>query len=144
MRSRPLPGLSGVGAVLLTLGLGLGGALVDVLTGPGLRAVFAVCFVTGCVLAALRVRRSALVVAVVAPPLVYAAIALVVGVVSGSSTSGSLLVRHGLDLFTALVLEAPALMVGSLLSLLVACARGLLRRPEPGPAGTPAREHLVG
>lgn len=135
---RPSPGLSGTGAVLLALGLGLAGGLVDVLTGPGLATAFAVCFVAGCVLAALRVRRQDLMVVVVAPPLVYTAIALVAGVLSGSSTSGSLLVRHGLDLFTALVLEAPALMLATLLSLLVALARGLLRsRPRTVPAPPP-------
>ena len=135
---RPSPGLSGARGVLLALGLGLAGGLVDVLTGPGLGTVFTVCFVAGCVLAALSVRRQDLVVAVVAPPLVYATIALVAGVARGSSTSGSLLVRHGLDLFTALVLEAPALMLATLLSLLVAVARGVLRRrPRTVPAPPP-------
>ena len=146
MSRRPSRGASGTGAVLIALGVSLTGGLVDVLTGPGLGTAFAVCFVAGCVLAALLVRRQDLMVVVVAPPLVYAAVALVAGVVSGSSTGGSLLVRHALDLFTALVLEAPALMLATLLSLLIALARGLLRsRSLPAPpvvAGTPSGSAL--
>lgn len=136
--SRPSSGLSGTGAVLLALGAGLAGGLFDVLTGPGLRTVFAVCFVLGCALAALTVRRQDLVVVVVAPPLVHVVIALVAALVSGSSSVGSVLVRSALDLLTALVLAAPTLMLATLVTLLIAVARGLLRgRPRTVPAPPP-------
>ena len=117
------PSLSGRGAVLLALGLGLAGAVSDVLTGPGLRTVFAVCFVVGCAVATALVRRRDLAVAVVMPPLVYAVIALVAGALQGSASAGSFLVRQALDLFTTLVLEAPALLLASGASALVALVR---------------------
>lgn len=129
MSRGPLPRASGAWAVLLTLAIGLGGALADLLTGPGLRLGFAACFIGGCALSALLVRRRDLGVAVVMPPLVYVVIALVTGSAQGSSASGSFLVRQVLGLFTALVLQAPALLVATGLSLVVALARGLGRRP---------------
>ena len=120
--------MPGSGAVAVALGCGLAGGLADVLTGPGLRIAFAVSFVVGCVVAAAAVRRDDLAVVVVAPPLVYVVIALVAGRVQGSGASGSWVVRQALDLFTALVLEAPALMAATGLALVIALARGLGRR----------------
>ena len=116
----------------IALGCGLAGGLGDVLTGPGLRTAFAVSFVVGCALAAAAVRREDLGVAVVAPPLVYVVIALVAGAVRGTGAGGSWVVRQALDLFTALVLEAPTLMVATGTALLIGLARGLgRRRPAP-------------
>ncbi|MCW2777212.1 MAG: hypothetical protein JWN17_937 [Frankiales bacterium] len=128
MTDRSSPGVPAVGAVVLALGLGLAGGLFDVLTGPGLRVVFAVCFVLGCTLAALVVRRDSLGVAVVLPPLSYAVIALVAGGVQGTGAAGGFLERQALQLFTALVLEAPALLTATGIALVIALARGLGRR----------------
>ncbi|MDP9436052.1 MAG: hypothetical protein M3P93_13005, partial [Actinomycetota bacterium] len=121
-------GLSGEGVVVLVLALGLAGVLFDVLTGPGLRTVFAVCFVGGCLVAAATVRRRDLPVAVVMPPLVYAVMALVTGLVEGGEAGGSFLVRQALDLFTTLVLEAPVLLLATGGSLAVALVRASRRR----------------
>ncbi len=140
MSPRPTPGLSAPAAVAVGLGPGLAGGLYDVSTGPGLGTVFAVCFVGGAVLAALLVRRRDLGVTVVLPPLAYVVIALVAGAVRGSSTAGSFVVRQALDLFTALVLEAPALLVATAAALVVALARGLGRRRPVEPYEEPARQ----
>lgn len=124
----------------MTLALGLSGGLFDVLTGPGLRLVFAICFVSGCVLSALLVRRRDLGTVAVMPPLVYVGVALVIGVVRGTSSNGSFVVRHGLELFTQLVLGAPALMLATALAVAVALVRGLGRRTsrtEPPAPGRP-------
>lgn len=124
--------LPGSGAVAVALGAGLAGGLYDVLTGPGLRTAFAVSLVVGCGVGALLVRRRDLRVAVVMPPLVYGAVALVSVAAQGTSASGSWVVRQALALVTALVLEAPALLVATGVALLIALARGLgRRRPEP-------------
>lgn len=120
----------------MALGAGLAGGLYDVLTGPGLRLAFAASFVVGCAVAALLVRTRDLVVAVVMPPLVYVVVALVANAVSGSPAVGSWVVRQALDLFTALVLEAPTLLVATGLSLAIAVARGLGRRRRE-PSRTP-------
>lgn len=116
-------GLTATGAVAVALLCGLVGGAVDVLTGPGLREVFAVGFVTGCVVAALTVHREDLVAAVVMPPLVYVVLALVGGAVERTAASGSFLTRQALELVNALVMGAPVLMAGTGLALLIALGR---------------------
>ena len=116
-------GLTATGAVLLALVLGLAGGAVDVFTGPGLRTVFGVCFVTGCALAALTVHREDLVAAVVMPPLVYVALALIAGLFEKTAAGGSFLTQQALELANALVLGAPVLMAATLAALLVALFR---------------------
>ena len=116
-------GLTATGAVALALLLGVLGGAFDVLTGPGLREVFAVSFVTGCVLATLTVHREDLLAAVVMPPLVYVALVLLGGVVERAASSGSFLVQQAIELVNALVLGAPVLLLATGLSLLVALVR---------------------
>lgn len=116
-------GLTATGAVAVALLLGLAGAAVDVLTGSGLREVFAVSFVTGCVIAALTVHREDLVAAVVMPPLVYVVLVLAGGAVEGTAATGSFLTRQAIELANALVLGAPVLMAATGLALLIALVR---------------------
>ncbi len=113
--------------MLLALGLSLLGGAVDVVTGVGLRSVFAVCFVAGCVLAAALVRRSGLRTAVVAPPLIYALLALLAGLTRGSAVPSSVS-REALELFTELVFGAPVLLAGTVGALVVAGLRRLRGR----------------
>jgi cation transporter-like permease len=123
-------GLTALGAVALALVLGMAGGAVDVATGPGLRTVFAVCFVVGCGLAALLVHREDLVAAVVMPPLVYVALALLGGAVEKAAEPGSFVTQQALELVNALVLGAPVLISATAVALLVALARAVLgRRP---------------
>ena len=121
-------GLTAVGAVALALALGTAGGLVDVLTGSGLRAVFAVCFVAGCGLAALLVHREDLVAAVVIPPLVYCVLALLAGALEATAGGQSLLVRQAIQLTDALVLGAPVLLTATGTALVVAVARAVTGR----------------
>ena len=116
-------GLTATGAVAVALALGLLGGAVDVLTGPGLREVFAVSFVSGCVIAALTVHREDLVATVVMPPLVYVVLALVAGAVERTVGAGSFLTQQVLELANALVLGAPVLMTATLAALVVAVVR---------------------
>lgn len=118
-------GLTATGAVALGLGLGAAGGLYDVLTGPGLRAVFAVCFVIGSALAAATVHREDLRAAVVMPPLVYVTLAFIGGVVERAGEPGSFITQQGLELANALFVGAPVLLVATLLALLVAAFRAL-------------------
>ena len=69
-------GLTAAGAAVVMTAFGAAGGAFDVLTGPGLRTVFAVCYVLGCGLAALAVHRENLRPVIVMPPLVYAVLAL--------------------------------------------------------------------
>lgn len=121
-------GLTAFGAVAVALVLGLAGGTVDVLTGPGLRTVFAICFVVGCALAALLVHREDLVAAVVMPPLVYVALALIVGAVEKTGAAGSFLGQQALELVNALVLGAPVLLTATGAALVIAVARHLRSR----------------
>jgi hypothetical protein len=130
-------GLTAFGAVAIALTMGLVGGAWDVVTGPGLREVFAVCFVLGCGVAALTVHREDLRTAVVMPPLVYVALALIGGLVERAGDPGSLITRQAVELVNALVLGAPVLLSATALALLVALGRTAAgRRPTAG--GPPA------
>jgi cation transporter-like permease len=127
-------GLTAVGAVTVALVLGAAGGFVDVMTGPGLRTVFAVCFIAGCAFAALRVHREDLIAAVVMPPLVYAALALLAGAFSRTAAVGGLLTRQALELATSLVLGAPVLLTATGVAFAIAVVRGLAGRRQSAPA----------
>lgn len=116
-------GLTATGAVGLALLLGVLGGAVDVLTGPGLREVFAVSFVVGCALAALSVHREDLLAAVVMPPLVYVVLVLLAGVVERTASGGSFVVQQAVELANALVLGAPVLLAATGLAALIALVR---------------------
>jgi hypothetical protein len=117
-------GLTAAGAVTIALILGAAGASVDVLTGPGLRTVFAVCFIAGCAIAAATVHREDLVAAVVMPPLVYVVLAFAAGAFSHTTAAGSMLTRQALELASSLVLGAPVLLTATGLALVIALIRG--------------------
>lgn len=121
-------GLTATGAVALALLLGVAGGAYDVVTGPGLGTVFGVFFVAGCVAAAAAVHREDLGAAVVMPPLVYVALALLAGAVERAGDPGSFVTRQALELAHALVLGAPVLLTATALALLVAGARWLHAR----------------
>jgi len=117
-------GLTALGAVGLALGLGLVGGTLDVLTGPGLRTVFALTFVAGSALAAWFVRRQDLRVAVIMPPLVYVTLALIGGAMENAGEPGSFFTQQALELANALVLGAPVLLIATGLAVLIAVFRG--------------------
>jgi hypothetical protein len=116
-------GLTVLGAVVLLLVLCLAAGAVDVLTGRGLRLVFAVAFVAGCFVAALSVHREGLLAVVVMPPLVYAGVVLLAGLAESGGSSGSLLLHQAIELFNGLVLGAPVLMAGTATAAVVALIR---------------------
>ncbi|MDT7544361.1 MAG: hypothetical protein QOE99_471 [Actinomycetota bacterium] len=121
-------GLTAFGAVTVALLLGATGGLIDVLTGPGLRTVFAITFIAGCAIAALKVHREDLLAAIVMPPLVYVAIALLAGAFSQTAGVGGVLTRQALELATSLVLGAPVLLTATALSFAIAVVRGISGR----------------
>jgi hypothetical protein len=123
-------GLTAVGAVTVALLLGAVGGFIDVMTGPGLRTVFAICFIAGCAFAALKVHREDLIATVVMPPLVYVALALLAGAFSKTAAVGGVLTRQALELATSLVLGAPVLLTATGLAFAIAVVRGIAgRRP---------------
>ena len=121
-------GLTAVGAVGIALLLGIIGGMIDVLTGPGLREVFAVGFVAGCVVAAITVHREDLVAAVVMPPLVYVVLAFLGGLVERTAKTGSFLTQQVIEMANALVLGAPVLLAATGAALAVAVVRWVALR----------------
>jgi hypothetical protein len=121
-------GLTAFGAVTVALVIGSTGGLIDVMTGPGLRTLFAITFIAGCAIAALKVHREDLLAAVIMPPLIYAAIALLAGAFSHTTGVNSVLTRQALELATSLVLGAPVLLTATALSFVIAVSRGISGR----------------
>jgi hypothetical protein len=124
-------GLTAVGAVTVALVAGAAGGFIDVMTGPGLRTVFAICFIAGCGFAALKVHREDLVATVVMPPLVYVALALLAGAFSQTAAVGGWMTRQALELATSLVLGAPVLLTATGLAFAIAVVRAILGRTPP-------------
>jgi hypothetical protein len=116
-------GLTAAGAAGVALGFGVVGGLVDVATGAGLRATFAVLFVVGCALAAYKVHREDLLAAVVIPPLAYVALAVGANLTSRTTLGGSFLKQQVLELMTSLVTKAPALLVATGVAAVIALVR---------------------
>lgn len=121
-------GLTATGAVATALALGLAGGAFDVLTGPGLRTVFAVCFVLGCAIAAVTVHREDLVAAVVIPPIAYCVLALVAGAYEALAGGSSVMTRQAIEMVDALVLSAPVLLTATGLALVIAIVRAVTGR----------------
>jgi hypothetical protein len=112
------------GAVLLTAAAALG-AGIDLASGSGLRAAFAVLFVGASFLVATRVHREDLLAAMVMPPLVYAVITVIAAYAQPPGGG----IEHGLrqraiDIGTTLVLTAPVLLAVTALAVFVALRRG--------------------
>lgn len=126
------PGGAAIAALLL---LGAVGLTVDLLTGTGLRAYFAVFFVAGCVLAGVRVRRRDLGSVLVATPFAYVILAGIAGMVQGSAgTSATRSAVFGAA--TTLVLNAPVLLIAEGALILVAVVRWRWARHRAQLAGT--------
>ena len=121
-------GLTAAGAAVVMTACGAVGGAYDVLTGPGLRTVFAVFYVLGCALAALAVHREHLRAVIVMPPLVYAVLALTAAALEGWGRGGSFVQGQLLELANAVVLGAPVLVFGFLTTLLLCVLRGAARR----------------
>lgn len=117
-------GLTAAGGALLLLVATVLGTLLD----DDLGLLFALAFSGGAVLAVLLVHREDVGAAVVAPPLVYAAVLGTLGALTGTSDGTGPLQRAALDVFTALVVGAPVLLGTTAVVLVLALARGLGRR----------------
>jgi hypothetical protein len=121
-------GLTAAGGVGIAVLLGLAGGAYDVLTGSGLRLVFAVAFIAGCALAALLVHTEDLLAAVIMPPLVYLLLAFIGAVVERRGQTGSFFAQQTLEMANSLILDAPVLLIATGLALIIAGVRALLGR----------------
>lgn len=112
-------GLTGPGVVVVVLAGSLVGLLIDRFTiDSGL--IFAVAFIASSVYAALQVRPSDLLSALIVPPLVFLLLAVGESVVDSSGGGWS---DHILDLASQLATEAPALWLGTLAAAAIVLVR---------------------
>ncbi|CAN5686657.1 hypothetical protein BH24ACT13_BH24ACT13_04920 [soil metagenome] len=124
-------------AVLCVVAFTLLGAGIDVLVGRGLGIPFAVGFIVGSALAAARVRGNDLLAGPVVPPLaLVGVVAAVAPLLPGSS--GSWLTDVIVQVGTALVLDAPVLLVGTAVAAGIAVTRRLRRPVRPPQVSRPA------
>src|SRR5436190_10491637 len=124
-------GLTATGATLLVLLLSGLGAGVDVVTGTGLRTVFAVAFVVAAALSAATVHHEDLFASVVLVPLVFAVVGGVAGIAEGSNLHpASKLV---LAVVNVMVTAAPALMMATLAAAVIAGLRAYAARRRQRP-----------
>ncbi|MFL6238764.1 MAG: DUF6542 domain-containing protein [Actinomycetes bacterium] len=114
-------GLTTAGATILVLALSGLGAGVDVVTGTGLRTVFAVAFTVAAALAAATVHHEDLLASVVIVPLCFAAVGLVSGIAEGSGLQG--LSKIALGIANVMVTAAPALLLATAAAAVIASLR---------------------
>jgi uncharacterized membrane protein YjjB (DUF3815 family) len=119
-------------AVLCAVTFTLLGAGIDVLLGRGLGVPFAIGFVAGSALAAARVRRGDLLAGPVVPPLAFVAVVAAVAPLLPGNT-GYWLTDVVVQVGTALVLDAPVLLIGTALAAGIALARRLLQSLRVSP-----------
>lgn len=120
----PLVAAVGLAAVLTTVGV-----LVDLLRSGRLGAVFAVCYLTGCVLAVAWVRRRSLFGPMVQPPLLVAVIIPVVVLLTGSPEPGAGAAERLLVIGAPLVNAFPVMAATTGLVLAVGAFRAAMQRP---------------
>jgi hypothetical protein len=129
-------GVTAFGAVAIAMLLGLLGGVIDVLTGPGLRTVFTICFVAGCALAAFLVHREDLLATIVMPPLLYVALALFAAGIEASGVTNGWLMHQVSETVTALILGTWTLVAAVVAAALVALIRIRTGHAPPAPDET--------
>lgn len=125
------PGLPGWSVLFLLVGLALAGAVVDLITGTGLRDFYGAGLLLGCGLGAALVRWDDKMVPVFAPPLVFTGVALVASLKASHDVGRTLLgVDTAGDTFVRLIDQdaAPWLIGGVLLAVLIIGLRTVRRR----------------
>ncbi len=109
------PGAVLVGSVLMTIG-----AIADLTFGDSLGVGFAAMFVIASAVMALTLQVRSLASAVIAPPLMFAFVIMLVGKLSGEIHGSRAL---ALDTATSLALSAPVLFGGTVLAAVIAVVR---------------------
>lgn len=114
--------LTGRGGLVIVFGCTLLGAIAD--GAFGLRSAQGLFFVAGCLVAAVRTRRTDLLTLVVSPPLLFFLVSLLAAI-AGSFGAKSFLVSLLLTITTALLSNVSWLFAGAALTVAVALPRGL-------------------
>ena len=127
-RSHAAPGgLSAPAAIVLLLVVVLGFAVATALTANAYNRVFQIAYVLVTVYVALRIKLADRFVAMVAPPLVWAA-AMFLSAYINSESRVHTLERALTDTPVEMSLNAPWLVLATVLSVVICVVRGLLAR----------------
>jgi|GEM_PF-2941166 len=137
-QSRPAgsPGLTAPGVAVVVVAGSLVGLLLDVFTGAGVGWLFGVFFIASSAYAALQVRRSDRVAAIIAPPLVFAALVMADKFIG---STGDLFAKS-VGALNSLLDYGPMLWIGSGLAVVIVGFRMWQeRRPRwlSGPGAAP-------
>lgn len=124
--------MSRIGVVVTVAAVALVGAVFDLGTGSGLRAVFAVLLLLGGVAAAALARRTEIIVALVAVPIVYGGCVLLAAI-ADLPAGGTLLRTLPYQVVTEIVASTPSLLVATVVTLSVVAFRRLLHAPPLRP-----------
>lgn len=117
-------GLTVFGAGLIALIGGFIGALLDVMAFGHLGVLFGIGFAIGCLMAVGRVHDDDLLAVVIMPPLAYAMITIVIGLVHPADGGNGPGVKNKvIDVGSELILRAPVLIIAMAIVILVASAR---------------------
>lgn len=128
-------GLPPLAAVGLAAALTAVGVLVDLLRLGTLGTVFAICYVTGCVLGVAWVRRGTLFWPMVVPPLLMAAVVPLVVLLTGTPRPGAGIAQRLLVIGAPLVNGFPVMAWTTGLALGLGVLRIVIQRPTPTGAG---------
>ncbi|MGW8815515.1 DUF6542 domain-containing protein [Gordonia terrae] len=140
-----LPAVRGVpwwGAVLLGTGITALGAAIDAGSNDSLGSIYKFCYLVGCVIAALAVRRRALFTAAAQPPLIafFVSILTLYGINSDQASSG--LKSLIFNVLLPIAADFPWMLTTFLTTLALVLARWFLTRGpgKSGKGGTPNRD----
>lgn len=122
-------GMKTWGVVLIDVCATTLAATIDMYVNLHLTWITGAVFVLACVVTAIGVRPSDLSIAVITPPLAFVFSAAIAAVTASFGEPGSMLLRLGRDIFTALAFNAPFVFGGTGLALIIVAIRGLRRRP---------------
>jgi hypothetical protein len=128
-----LPGVGVRGCAAVAAVPAVIGAVVDAVRSADLGLMFAVLFVLGCLASAVVVRGRDRLAAGFVPPLVYALAIAVGSLIDMRADVGSLPVRFGLEWFSSMVVQAPALLIGTGGAVLILLVRGSTRYGQRAP-----------
>ena len=151
-RRRPLAyfsdsrGLTFLGAVILAAVIGTIGGVISARSHGWVGTVFTVCFVAGCVLAAILVHREDLLTVAFMPPLLYVATATAVGIGQAVMTSGSMTKKVELQVAYAMSYGATTMWYATIATAVVVLVMFFVRggrRTRSAPSSIPSYTPLA-
>ena len=134
-------GLTFLGAVILAALIGTIGGVISARSHGWVGTVFTVCFVAGCVLAAILVHREDLLTVAFMPPLLYVATATAVGVGQAVMTSGSMTKKVEFQVGYAMSYGATTMWYATIATAVVVLVMFFVRRasrPMSRPSSIPS------